>query len=139
MPTARCPRCEHQWENTDAPCDPLRLCPMCEDVLRKDWRPGRRRLDAFTAVVGILLVVDVVWIFLARAQPAVYGTGLLAYGLLLLSLGSVGWAGARWTSSPWFMRNEVNWPVARWPALLVLMGLASVLGYLTFVVAPGRG
>ncbi len=128
MVPVKCPRCTQVWYSDEAVAGRARLCTACADELQRRRRPSPLRLDAFLVTVAALLAADVALIVLARLWPQTFGRVLLVYGCLLLLPGLAGFR----LVARWGHVADIDWSIARWPAAIALLGLASVLAYGSF-------
>jgi uncharacterized protein (DUF983 family) len=124
-----CPRCGRTWYSDEHHAGRVRLCSDCADELRTKRRRNLLQWDAFAFTAAGMLLLDVVLIVLAAVWPRVFGWFLLGYGLVLLAVGIVGFRAV--ASAHW---SDVDWEVARWPALIGAMGLACATAYASLVL-----
>jgi hypothetical protein len=128
MIPVKCPRCLQLWYTDDEDAGRVRLCSGCADELRKKQRRSPFRIDAFVIGVAVLLMVDIALMLLAGFWPADFGKALLIYGFVLLVPGLVGIRVVRRVGG-----GEIDWTIARWLLLMLLMGLGCLLAYYSFV------
>jgi hypothetical protein len=126
-----CPRCGRTWYSDEHHAGRVRLCNDCADELRTKRRPSLFQWDVFTFTAAGMLLLDVQLIVLAAIWPRVFGWFLLGYGLVLLAVGVVGF---RVVALGHWHLSDVDWEVARWPALLAAMGLACAAAYVSLVL-----
>src|SRR5262245_50180753 len=132
MTEIRCPRCLQYWYTEEEDGGRTRLCARCEGELRRDGGGSRARVDAFLITTGVALGVALVLIGLTAFWPTVFGPVILVGGLLLFTVGLV----LLRRVAGYGHVGDVDWSVARWPALLVLVGLAWLLAFASFVALP---
>jgi hypothetical protein len=147
MNIVKCPRCEQVWVSPDEAAGSVQLCPGCRmrlDALAgaaKEARRKKRRrkkprrslvVNPFAIVVAAFTLLDLALIVLSRLEPDPFRGVLLAYGLLLFGLGGVLFR--LFAAGEWYL-SDMDWTVAKWPALAALAGLACVLEYLASAMA----
>jgi hypothetical protein len=131
MVSVDCPRCGKIWYSDEDDEGATRLCSDCVDKLRRRHHGTPFRLDAFAFATMALLVLDVILIALAHLFPDVFGGFLILYGLILFVAGMFG---LRFCHRGHWYLTDLDWDLARWPAMLALIGLACVLGFGSLVL-----
>jgi hypothetical protein len=86
-------------------------------------------LNYFVIYVLVLTGIDLILIGLTLVCPDPFGVIMLVYGLVLLTVGSTVFRWLTWGWWPWWswQYGEIDWDLAKWPAVAAGAGLVCTV------------